>query len=164
MFYFLFFLAFWEFSTLRFDHISPPSPSSSRSTLLHLPSHPTSSYQPPIVPLLEVEMCAHVPLHDGIWSCLGMWRSWACCHSFMCALPCCAEHTVPYSHPPLWLLHSFHALFCNGPWVSGWGCVTSILGRTFQSLLFSLSRPIVGSVFIIIYCTQSFSDKGFETF
>lgn len=121
-------------------------------------SHRISSCQSPVVPLLEVEMSVQCP---SLFM-LGFSLAWGCgglAHAVQ--LPCCAEHTVPYSHPPFLALLQWSLSL----WVEGCDVLVPFWAERFK-VSYSL---YLGQLWVLCSssstaCTQSFSDEGFAMF
>lgn len=82
----------------------------------------SGSWQFLIAPQLGVRICAHAPLHAGISSGLGLYRSWTCCHAAV------RSYVLPHS-------------CCLKSWPGNENKKQS----TFQNLFFFFNYPSVSS-------------------
>lgn len=101
--------------------------------------------KPSAVPCLRVEVHEHPPPDVGMLTGLILFRQprvqWVHVWRGPVMLRRCCFGLVL---PDLWLLESYHPLFCDGPWVSGWLRYRHPIYRwAFRWHLFSAPWPLI---------------------
>lgn len=139
-FYYIYIYVLWEVY-IYFDHIQTFSPNT--PTTVSIPTRLWAAFPLLKVSLCFLNLgCVHLPLdhgrtmnnsqllriansswasggilcpalHSGICSCLGVHRSYTCCHSPASSCLCSAASRDSASVESFMLLHSFCHLFCN---------------------------------------------------
>lgn len=104
-----------------------------------------------------------IPEFGLTWTCTSLVHAVTTAESSHVHLPCCVFQTLfPSSHPCLWLLHLFQALFSSYPWAFGRGGAEYVNFREENAAVcyFRYLGNLWVPVLITIYYKQKFLQWG----